>query len=131
MFFLIVYNVILLTKHDALYLKKTSTLSLCNNQIILMDVQVSNEMNAFPLSHFLIKTHCFSCRMTNYVFQVTNHLIKTYKRLNTVWPKWRLLSWISLRGGTGFSEKLIPNHPSTLNITHRLFTVVILNTSSG
>lgn len=83
-----------------------------------------------PPGHFLIKTS-FSCKMTNYVFKVTNHLIKIYKRLNTVWPRWRLLSWITFRGGIGFPEKPVPNHHGTLNTLYNLFTVVILSTSSS
>lgn len=76
-----------------------------------------------PPESFSDKDTSFSCKMTNYVFKVTNHLIKIYKRLNTVWPKWWLLSWINFRGGTRFSEKSIPNNCSTLNTLYIRFTV--------
>lgn len=83
-----------------------------------------------PPESFSDKDTSFTCKMTNYVFKVTNHLIKIYKRLNTVWPKWRLLSWINFRGGIGFSEKSIPNNYNAWNILYNLF-MVFLNSSSG
>lgn len=104
---------ILLTKSGALYFTNFN----------FIPVKQPNYFNGCPSDKlgecltpvsFADKDTSFSCKMTNYVFKVTNHLIKIYKWLNTVWPKWRLLSWINFRGRTGFSEKSIPNTYSTL-----------------
>lgn len=51
--------------------------------------------------------------MTNCMFKVTNHLIKIYRRLNTVWSKWRQLSWINFGGGTRLSSRSIAHSCST------------------
>lgn len=54
--------------------------------------------------------------MTNCMFKVTNHLIKIYKRLNTVWPKWRQLSWINFGGGTRLSSRSIAHSCGTWTV---------------
>lgn len=85
-----------------------------------------------PESFFLIKTHRLLARWQT-MFKVTNHLIKIYKRLNTVWPKWRLLPWINFRGGIGFSEKSTSNNYNTLNILYNslwcFWTVLLVSGS--
>lgn len=68
--------------------------------IILMGGRSDRGDGCLPLESLADKDTSLSCKMTNYMFKVTNHLIKIYKRLNTVWPKWRQLPWINFGGGT-------------------------------
>lgn len=112
---------ILLTKSGALYFTNFNFIPM-RRPNYLNGCPSDKLDECLPPESFSDKDTSFSCKMTNYVFKVTNHLIKIYKRLNTVWPKWRPLSWINFRGGTGFSQKSIPSNHSPSNVLYNLFT---------